>query len=106
MKIPTQTMTAAVISIKKEANVKQKVNFVRNIVLSLFVLGALVFGTTQAMAHATCLTCAWPSGHECAQERDPDLYCMHMCVNVWDCDFGGQCHEGVGNSECRCFEKK
>ena len=85
---------------------KQKMNSLRNAALALFVLGALVFGTTQVMAHATCLTCSWPSGVECAEENDPLIFCMHMCINEWGCDFGGQCHEGVGNSECRCFEKK
>ena len=98
-------VTAAAISVKKEASVKQKMNSLRNIVLALCVVGALMFGATQAMAYTACLECDWPSGHECAQEIDPNLYCMSKCVNDWYC-WGGECHEGVGNSECRCFEKK
>ena len=95
-------MTAAVISIKKEANVKQKVNFVRNIALALCVVGALVFGATQAWAYTTCLMCN-PQQVECAEEGLPDVFCQYKCEE-WSC-MGGECHIGVGNSECRCFYK-
>ena len=101
MKILTQTMTAAVISIQKETNVKQKMNSLRNIVLALCVVGALMFGATQAMAYTTCLTCDWPSGHGCSGP-DPDQYCNMLCLNEWSCEFGGKCD--TRTYECMCYE--
>lgn len=81
---------------------KQKLTFFRNIALGLCVVGALVFGASQAAAYTTCVTCSWPSGVECKDENNPYIFCMNKCINEWDC-WGGECHYG-GASECRCFE--
>ena len=83
---------------------KQKMNSLRNFVLSLSVMGALVFGTTQAMAYTTCLTCDPEPDVECALEPFPNLFCEYMCVQEWGC-FSGECHGGEENSECRCYEE-
>ncbi len=82
---------------------KQKMNSLRSVALALCVLGALVFGATQAVAYTTCLTCDPDPEVECAGENEPDLFCEYQCSHYWGC-WGGECHEGV-NSECRCYYK-
>ena len=77
---------------------------VRNLAFTAGIALALGFGAKQTAAYSVCKECTQPPPTECEHYPDPNLFCENLCVNLYDCENGGECFIGA-TSECMCLEK-
>jgi hypothetical protein len=76
---------------------RNRLKLLRTLAFAAGITGALMFGTTQALAS---IGCSEPIT-ACKHYQEPDLFCN------WFCDlnygYGGICN--TGDDCCFCFEK-
>ncbi len=71
---------------------------IRVVFLGSAIAASLAFGANEARG---CLTCITPPATACEHLPFPDLFCLDLCVNNANCEFG-MC---LPIDECVCLEK-
>ena len=82
---------------------RARLRLLRNVVFAAGIVTALGFGAQRLVANTSCRECTQPPDIECKHVGNPDAYCNYLCIEEYECEYGGGCN--VPMDRCECFEK-